>query len=419
MNIKRIGTVAAIAIAGAVVLSSCAANEDAGNTPSSSSSSGTDYSKLSGTLTGSGSSAQQTAEATWAAGFQNVASGVTVNYSPDGSGAGRKNFISGAADFAGSDAALKDEELAGSFALCAADSKAIDIPVYISPIAIAYKVDGVKDLTLDAKTIAGIFSGKITKWNDSQIADLNKDATLPDANITVVHRSDDSGTTQNFSEYVAANAKDVWTEAPSQTFPYQVGDSAKGTSGVASAMASASNAITYIDDSGAGDLDKAKLMVGDKATEISAEGAAKVVADSETVLRPRGQRPRDRHQPHRHGRERLAAGARLLRDRLPGVQGRRQGQAREGLPRLRRLEGRAGRRREGGQVGRPLDRPRREGREGRRLHQVRHPERPDAGPTHLTGVRALAGPLHAPSGPRTTGHPRPVASPGVPPTGVP
>jgi phosphate transport system substrate-binding protein len=283
VNIKRIGTVAAIAIAGAVVLSSCAANEDAGNTPSSSSSSGTDYSKLSGTLTGSGSSAQQTAEATWAAGFQNVASGVTVNYSPDGSGAGRKNFISGAADFAGSDAALKDEELAGSFALCAADSKAIDIPVYISPIAIAYKVDGVKDLTLDAKTIAGIFSGKITKWNDSQIADLNKDATLPDANITVVHRSDDSGTTQNFSEYVAANAKDVWTEAPSQTFPYQVGDSAKGTSGVASAMASASNAITYIDDSGAGDLDKAKLMVGDKATEISAEGAAKVVADSETV----------------------------------------------------------------------------------------------------------------------------------------
>jgi len=284
VNIKRIGTVAAIAIAGAVVLSSCAANEDSGGTTSSpTSSSGTDYSKLSGTLTGSGSSAQQTAEATWAAGFQSVASGVTVNYSPDGSGAGRKNFISGAADFAGSDAALKDEELSGTFALCAADSKAIDIPVYISPIAIAYKVDGVKDLTLDAKTIAGIFSGKITKWNDSQIAALNDGVKLPSSNITVIHRSDDSGTTQNFSEYVSANAGDVWTEAPSQTFPYQVGDSAKGTSGVASAMASASNAITYIDDSGAGDLDKAKLMVGDKANEISAEGAAKVVADSDVV----------------------------------------------------------------------------------------------------------------------------------------
>ncbi|GGL80578.1 phosphate ABC transporter substrate-binding protein PstS [Curtobacterium sp. C1] len=284
MNIKRIGTVAAIAVVGAVALSSCASNEGgAGAGASATSSSGTDYSSLKGTLTGSGSSAQQTAEATWAAGFQNVASGVTVNYSPDGSGAGRKNFISGAADFAGSDAALKDEELSGSFAKCAADSKAIDIPVYISPIAIAYKVEGVKELTLDAKTIAGIFSGKITKWNASEIADLNKGVDLPDANITVIHRSDDSGTTQNFSEYVSANASDVWTEAPSQTFPYQVGDSAKGTSGVASAMASASNAITYIDDSGAGDLDKAKLMVGSTATEISAEGAAKVVADSDTV----------------------------------------------------------------------------------------------------------------------------------------
>ncbi|PCN48358.1 phosphate ABC transporter substrate-binding protein PstS [Curtobacterium sp. 'Ferrero'] len=285
MNIKRIGTVAAIAIAGAVVLSSCAANEDAGNGSSASatSASGTDYSKLSGTLTGSGSSAQATAEAAWAAGFQDKASGVTVNYSPDGSGAGRKNFISGAADFAGSDAALSDEELSGSFANCAADSKAIDIPVYISPIAIAYKVNGVSDLTLDAKTIAGIFSGKITKWNDSEIKSLNSGVDLPDANITVIHRSDDSGTTFNFSQYVDANAGDVWGKEPSQTYPFQVGDSAKGTSGVASAMASASNAITYIDDSGAGSLDKAKLMVGDKATEISADGAAQVVADSKQV----------------------------------------------------------------------------------------------------------------------------------------
>ncbi|OIH98027.1 MULTISPECIES: phosphate ABC transporter substrate-binding protein PstS [unclassified Curtobacterium] len=280
MNIKRIGSIAAIAIAGAVVLSSCAANEDAGNGPSSGSSTSSD---LTGTLTASGSSAQGTAQATWAAGFQQMASGVTVNYSPDGSGAGRENFMSGASDFAGSDAALKDEELSGKFEACAADSKGIDIPVYISPIAIAYKVDGVSDLTLDAKTIAGIFSGKITKWDDSKIADLNDGVDLPDADITVVHRSDDSGTTQNFSEYVSANAGDVWTEEPSQTFPYSVGDAAKGTSGVASAMGSASNAITYIDDSGAGSLDKAKLMVGDKATELSAEGAAQVVADSDIV----------------------------------------------------------------------------------------------------------------------------------------
>jgi phosphate transport system substrate-binding protein len=284
VNIKRIGMVAAIAITGAIVLSSCASNEASSTDSSSASaSSGTDYSSLSGSLTGVGSSAQGTAETTWISGFQQQASSVNVNYSPDGSGAGRTSFISGAADFAGSDAALSDDELGSDFKSCKAGTKAIDLPVYISPIAIAYKVDGVKSLTLDAEAIAGIFSGKITKWNDSAIADLNKNADLPDANITVIHRSDDSGTTQNFSEYVSANAKDTWTAAPSQTYPFQVGDGAKGTSGVASAMQGASNAITYIDDSGAGSLDKAKLMVGDTATTISAKGAAAVVAASSTV----------------------------------------------------------------------------------------------------------------------------------------
>ncbi|MFZ7087506.1 phosphate ABC transporter substrate-binding protein PstS [Curtobacterium sp. RRHDQ10] len=284
MNIKRIGSVAAIAIAGAIVLSSCAANEDAPATSSSASaSSGTDYSSLSGTLNGVGSSAQGTAETTWISGFQQKASGVTVNYNPQGSGAGRSSFISGAADFAGSDAALKDTELASDFKACKAGTKGIDLPVYISPIAIAYKVDGVKSLTLDADTIAGIFKGTITKWNDSAIAKLNSGVDLPSANITVVHRSDDSGTTQNFTDYLAQNAPSVWTAPSSQTFPYQVGDGAQLTSGVASAMASASNSITYIDDSGAGSLSKAKLMVGDTATTISAKGAAQVVADSDVA----------------------------------------------------------------------------------------------------------------------------------------
>jgi phosphate transport system substrate-binding protein len=283
VNIKRIGSVAAIAIAGAIVLSSCAANEDAPAASSSASASGVDYSSLSGTLNGVGSSAQGTAETTWISGFQQQASGVTVNYNPQGSGAGRSSFISGAADFAGSDAALSDTELASTFQSCKAGTKGIDLPVYISPIAIAYNVDGVKSLTLDADTIAGIFKGDIKTWNDPAIEKLNKGADLPSANITVVHRSDDSGTTQNFTDYLAQNAPSVWTAPASQTYPFQVGDGAQGTSGVASAMAGASNSITYIDDSGAGSLSKAKLMVGDTATTISAKGAAQVVADSDTV----------------------------------------------------------------------------------------------------------------------------------------
>jgi phosphate transport system substrate-binding protein len=191
--------------------------------------------------------------------------------------------MSGAADFAGSDAALSDKELAGSFSGCAAGSKAIDLPVYISPIAIAYNVHGVQNLKLDASTIAGIFKGAITKWNDPAITAQNPGASLPDAGITVVHRSDDSGTTQNFTEYLSATAKDVWTAAPSQTYPYTVGDAAKGTSGVADATRNASNSITYIDESGASGLSIAKLKVGADYVSISAAGAAAVVAASPMV----------------------------------------------------------------------------------------------------------------------------------------
>jgi phosphate transport system substrate-binding protein len=276
VKFTRYGAPVAILAAAALSLTACAANEAGAGEPSSSNSAAS----YSGTLNGIGSSAQGTAQTTWAAGFQTANPDVTVNYDPQGSGAGRSSFISGSADFAGSDAALSDDELSGTFKGCAADSKAIDLPVYISPIAIAYNVDGLKDLKLDAATIAGIFKGDITTWNDPKIADQNKGADLPDAKITVVHRSDDSGTTQNFTEYLAANAADVWDAKPSQTYPYQVGDAAKGTSGVADATKNAKNSITYIDESGATGLSIAQLKVGETYNTISAEGAAAVVAAS-------------------------------------------------------------------------------------------------------------------------------------------
>jgi len=275
VKLKRLGAPLAILAAAAISLTACASNE--GSTPSTTSAA---PSNLSGTLNGIGSSAQGTAQTTWIAGFQETNPKVTINYDPQGSGAGRTSFISGAADFAGSDAALKDTELAGDFAACAAGTKGIDLPVYISPIAIAYNVDGVKDLKLDAATIAGIFSGAITTWDDAKIKALNSGASLPSAPITVVHRSDDSGTTQNFTEYLAANAADVWGKPAAQTFPFQVGDAAKGTSGVADATKNAKNSITYIDESGAAGLSIAQLKVGDNFEKISADGAAAVVAAS-------------------------------------------------------------------------------------------------------------------------------------------
>jgi phosphate transport system substrate-binding protein len=275
VKLKRFGAPLAILAAAAISLTACASNE--GSTPSTTTAA---PSNLSGTLNGIGSSAQGTAQTTWIAGFQQSNPKVTINYDPQGSGAGRTSFISGAADFAGSDAALKDTELAGTFAGCAAGSKGIDLPVYISPIAIAYNVDGLTDLKLDAATIAGIFSGAIKTWNDPKIAALNSGATLPSANITVVHRSDDSGTTQNFTDYLAANAPAVWTKPAAQTFPFQVGDAAKGTSGVAAATKGAKNSITYIDESGSAGLSIAQLKVGDNFEKISAAGAAAVVAAS-------------------------------------------------------------------------------------------------------------------------------------------
>ena len=276
MKLKRYGAPLAILAAAAISLTACASNEG-GSTASTTSKA---PSNLSGTLNGIGSSAQGTAQTTWIAGFQTDNPKVTINYDPQGSGAGRTSFISGAADFAGSDAYLKDTELAMDFKGCAAGTKGIDLPVYISPIAIAYNVDGLTDLKLDADTIAGIFNGSIKTWNDPKIAALNSGATLPSAAITVVHRSDDSGTTQNFTDYLSQNAPTVWTKPVSQTFPYTVGDAAKGTSGVADATKNAKNSITYIDESGSAGLSIAQLKVGDAFNKISAAGAADVVAKS-------------------------------------------------------------------------------------------------------------------------------------------
>lgn len=278
MKLKRYGVPVALFTTATLALSACASNE-IGAAPSSSA----QTSNLSGTLNGIGSSAQGTAETTWIASFQTDNPQVTINYDPQGSGAGRTSFIGGSADFAGSDAALSDAELTKTFATCAAGSKPIDLPNYISPIAIAYNVDGLKDLKLDAKTLAGIFTGTITTWDDPAIKALNSGATLPSAPITVVHRSDDSGTTQNFTEYLKANAPEVWGAASGQTYPYQIGDAAKGTSGVADAVKNAKNTIAYIDDSGATGLSKAQLKVGRDFVTISAEGAAAVVAASPTA----------------------------------------------------------------------------------------------------------------------------------------
>jgi phosphate transport system substrate-binding protein len=278
---KRAGSIAAVLLASTLLLSACAANEAPAPAGSGESSEG--GTALEGTLDASGASSQGSAQEAWISAFQIANTGVTINYSPDGSGAGREAFIAGGVSFAGSDSSLKDEELASTFAACVPDTTPFEVPVYISPIALIFNVEGVDELNLDAATIASIFKGDITKWNDSAIADLNPDATLPDADITAVHRSDDSGTTKNFADYLFKVAPDVWDAEPADPFPYEAGEAAKGTSGVVDAVTNGVNTIGYADASKAGDLGVAKIQVGDEFVSYTAEAAAAVVEESPLV----------------------------------------------------------------------------------------------------------------------------------------
>ena len=274
-KLGRFGSIAVIAVAGSILLSSCAANE--GGTPAEG---GSD---LSGTIAGAGASSQGSAQETWQAAFQTANPDVTVDYDPSGSGAGREAFIAGGVSFAGSDSSLKDEEIAGGFEACVPDTGYVEVPVYISPIAVIFNVEGVDTLNLDAATIAGIFKGDITKWDDAAIVALNPDASLPSGDITAVHRSDDSGTTKNFADYLGKVAPEVWDAEAADAFPYSGGEAAHGTSGVVDAVTNGTNTIGYADASKAGDLGVAAIKVGDEFVNYTAEAAAAVVEGSPIV----------------------------------------------------------------------------------------------------------------------------------------
>ncbi len=236
---------------------------------------------LSGDLNGAGASSQEKAQGAWATGFQGANDGnVTVNYDPVGSGDGRTNFISGGTSFAGSDSYLNDDEgeLSGARERCNGEDP-IEVPAYVSPIAVVFNVKGVDALNLSADTLARIFDGKITTWNDRAIAAENPDAELPDLAITPVHRSDDSGTTKNFTDYLG-KASDSWSYDAADAFPVQGGEAAEGTSGVISAVSGGKGTIGYADESQAGELSVVSVKVGEEYVAPSAEGAAKVVEAS-------------------------------------------------------------------------------------------------------------------------------------------
>jgi phosphate transport system substrate-binding protein len=276
-SIRRAIVPGVAALTLALSLAACGGSDD----KSSDSGSGGSAKGLSGTVAAGGSSAQEKAQEAWRAGFGADNPDVTITYDPVGSGTGRDNFYSGAYKFAGSDSSIPDEDMAKAKSACGG-SDPIEVPVFISPITIAFNLQGVDSLKLDAATVAKIFNGTIKKWNDPAIQQQNSDVQLPATAISPVHRSDSSGTTDNFTDWLFQASGGAWKTEHSSDWPVQTGEAAEGTSGVVGAIQDGQGTIGYADDSAVAStkLGKVSVKVGSDFVEPSADGAAAGLAAS-------------------------------------------------------------------------------------------------------------------------------------------
>ena len=236
-------TVAGVALAAmALFLAACSSSS------SGSGSSGSGSSGLSGTLNGSGSTFQLTFQQTAIQNFKSVQPSMTVNYGGGVSGKGRTDLASNVVQYAGSDSPIPSTDLH-----LFNGKTVLYFPVIIGPITVSYNLPGIKSgLKLDGPTIAKIFQAEITKWNDPAIASQNPGVKLPSTAITIARRSDSSGTTANFSEFLVESAPGVWKLGSDSTINWPAasrGGNANG--GVAQIVKSTAGAIGYVDYSDA------------------------------------------------------------------------------------------------------------------------------------------------------------------------
>ena len=214
-------------------------------------------------------------ETQWSKDFGTKCSGAKINYQGTGSGAGITAIGNGTADFAGSDVTMAASEQTAANTACG--STALTIPITAGGIAVTYNLSGVTSLKLSAPTIAGIFDGKIVKWNDAKIAADNAGATLPSTPISVFYRNDSSGSTSVFTSFLKADAPSDWTLGASKTITFFSGaQGAKGSAGVAAGVKQTSGGITYVETSFA----KAQSL---PTASIKGEGSDYVDATSATV----------------------------------------------------------------------------------------------------------------------------------------
>lgn len=270
MKFTKLAIVATV-VAATLGLSACGSDGAAGGSASDSG--------LTGSLKASGSSAQKNAIQEWITAFQGSNSGVTIDYQANGSGAGIKDFINKQTAFAGSDSPLKEDEVTAAAARCATGN-VINIPMVGGAIALAYNIAGVDSLTITPDVAAGIFTNKITKWNDKAIAAINPGVTLPNASIAQFHRSDSSGTTDNFTKWLIAAAPKSYTLEGGKDWVATGGQGAKGSDGIASSVKSTPNSIGYVELSFVQTmgLKAAKVDNGGGAVEATSANAAKTIA---------------------------------------------------------------------------------------------------------------------------------------------
>jgi phosphate transport system substrate-binding protein len=278
VKLKRLGLLAGIALTATVALAACGSDNNSGTSANGGSSAAANC--PSGTLNGQGSTAQANAMAEWIKNYNQQCPNVTINYQGTGSGAGQQAFIGGTADFAGSDSALKPEDQPKANARCSGGA-AIHLPMVVGPIAVVTNVSGASSLQFKAATLAGIFAGKITKWNDPAIAADNPGVTLPATKITAVHRADSSGTTDNFTKYLSKTASGAWTFDHDKVWHAPGGDAEQGSDGVSKFIKSTDGSIGYVEWSFAtlNSLNMAKIFNGaGQYQELTGDAAGKTIA---------------------------------------------------------------------------------------------------------------------------------------------
>lgn len=278
MNSKLKRSLFALTAVSALALTACSetGNNASSGSSDSASASADGLSGTTGQLVAEGASSQQKAMDYFGVQYQAAVSGANLAYNPTGSGSGQEQFINGQVMFAGSDSALKEDQVTKAAERCGG-ADAWHLPFVIGPVAIAYNLEGVDTLNLSTATVAKIFKGDITKWNADEIKAENEGIELPDTDIKVVYRSDESGTSDNFQKFLKAATGD-W-EGEGKAFPNTVGAGANGSSGVANEVEATNGAITYVEAGFAQEkgLGIANLDFGAGAVELNAETVGKAI----------------------------------------------------------------------------------------------------------------------------------------------